>query len=189
MARPNDPKKIEEWKDKLRQSQLGRKQSRETIEKRRMGMLGNKLSEQTKQKISEKQKGRVHQQHEGFQKGHTVFSGSEAGWFHTGDPRIKQGPESHHWKGGKSFEPYPPSFTRALKLQIRKRDDFTCQRCGISEPLSLLKYKRVLSVNHIDFNKNNCDESNLNALCCACNTAVNHDREASTALFREKQFI
>ena len=110
---------------------------------------------------------------------------------HTLEQRIKRkefskGISNPNWKGGLSFNPYHEDFNRELKLKIRHRDNFKCQLCGISEKECIIKYGRVLSVNHIDYNKQNCSEDNLNALCCSCNFIVNGDREKWTKLFKEK---
>lgn len=90
------------------------------------------------------------------------------------------------WKGGLSFCKYPSAFNRTLRLATRQRDDFTCQKCGITEEEHLKKIGRVLSVNHIDFNKNNCDSKNLNTLCLSCNSSVNFNREHWTNFFKQK---
>ena len=45
---------------------------------------------------------------------------------------------------------------------------------------------RVLSVNHIDFDKSNCSENNLNTLCVGCNSFINKDREKWTMFFKNK---
>jgi hypothetical protein len=95
-------------------------------------------------------------------------------------------PEGHpHWKGGKSFEPYPSTFTRQLKLKIRTRDGFRCQLCGVLEQ----NYFQKLSVNHIDYDKSNCEESNLITLCRSCNARVNFDRPYWSKHFKEKMKI
>ena len=65
------------------------------------------------------------------------------------------------WKGGKSFIPYPLGWTKTFREQIRYRDGYTCQRCGIPE----VKCNRKLHVHHVDTNKNNLAESNLISLC------------------------
>lgn len=101
----------------------------------------------------------------------------------------RMGEKHFNWKGGLSFEPYPIVFTRVLKAKIRARDNYTCQLCGIIEQESLIKYGRILSINHIDFNKQNCSEDNLNALCCSCNAKVNFNREYWTRYFMENKDV
>lgn len=77
------------------------------------------------------------------------------------------------WRGGTSFEPYPPTFNGQLKEATRKRDNYTCQLCGIRESQLLQK----LSVHHMDYNKDNCSLTNLISLCRSCNGKVNTNRE------------
>lgn len=94
------------------------------------------------------------------------------------------GESSCHWKGGISKNPYPREFNYVLKLKIRERDNFTCCRCGRSERQELEELNRVLCVNHIDFNKNNLSEKNLNTLCLRCNIQINRERDYWTNYFR-----
>ena len=96
------------------------------------------------------------------------------------------GKNASNWKGGISKKLYPQHFNNELRLKIRTRDNFQCCLCGISEDESKIRYKRVLTVNHIDFNKNNCSEENLNTLCCKCNSLVNFDRNKWTSYFNNQ---
>lgn len=48
---------------------------------------------------------------------------------------------------------------------------------------------RRLCVNHIDFDKKNCDERNLNTLCVGCNTRINWDRDRWTAYFQKQMEV
>ena len=82
--------------------------------------------------------------------------------------------------------PYPLIFDKFLKEQIRKRDIFACQKCGITEEKHLTLYGRVLDVHHIDYNKQNCEENNLITLCHECNINVNHDRNYWMVYFQQK---
>jgi len=76
--------------------------------------------------------------------------------------------ENHYnWNGGTGNEPYPFEFNKELKEQIKNRDDYTCQKCGSREKLA---------VHHMDYNKKNCDPSNLITLCNKCNASVNVKR-------------
>lgn len=94
--------------------------------------------------------------------------------------------ENHwNWKGGKTPEVYPKEFNASLKLKIRERDKFICCRCGKTEKDQLEKIGRVLSVNHINYDKKDCSEKNLNTLCVGCNTQVNKDRGKWTIHFQE----
>ncbi|HUV84379.1 MAG TPA: NUMOD3 domain-containing DNA-binding protein [Methanosarcinales archaeon] len=87
---------------------------------------------------------------------------------------------SNAWQGGLSFEPYSIEFNRKLKRKIRKRDKNICQLCNKR------KYKRELSVHHIDYNKKNCKEGNLTSLHNYCNIMVNTNRDYWFAYFTYK---
>lgn len=91
-----------------------------------------------------------------------------------------RGENSPHWRGGIAFEPYGADFTKYLKEQIRKRDDYTCQRCKKEQE------EKTFHVHHIDYNKKNCDKNNLITLCGSCNVKVNANRAYWTGCFKEK---
>ena len=86
------------------------------------------------------------------------------------------GQDNPAWKGGKSFETYPPAFDKALKTAIRERDNYTCAFCG--------KYGYI--VHHIDYNKNNAQINNLVALCEVCHGKTGASRVAYTAILSDK---
>jgi len=77
------------------------------------------------------------------------------------------GENNPNWNGGSSYEKYPPEFNPILKRKIRKRDGQKCAVCG----------KRGRHVHHIDYDKYNCDESNLITLCGLCHGKTNSNRE------------
>jgi len=93
------------------------------------------------------------------------------------------GENSHTWKGGLSFLPYPPDFNAKLKRIVRKRDSDKCQLCG--------KNGKVirLCIHHSDYDKNNNEflieidsleklkMNNLITLCSICHGKTNHNRE------------
>lgn len=72
------------------------------------------------------------------------------------------------WRGGISFEPYSPDFNSVLKKSIKERDNFSCQKCGMTEKQSLEKYDNPLAIHHKDFNKKNSSPDNLETLCHKC---------------------
>jgi len=78
---------------------------------------------------------------------------------------------------GKGNLPYSEEFTDKLKESIRKRDNYTCQHCGMTEEEHLIVLGRILSVHHIDYNKENCKETNLICICCGCNTRANFNMD------------
>jgi len=88
-----------------------------------------------------------------------------------------KGKNHHNWQGGINKNKYNKLFNKELKLSIRTRDNFTCQYCKIIENDYYKVYNRVLSIHHIDYNKENCKENNLITLCLPCNTKANNYRD------------
>jgi len=84
-----------------------------------------------------------------------------------------KGENNPNYKGGLSNLPYPSSFNDKLKLKIRERDNFTCQCCRLKEKYNF----RNLDIHHIDYNKENCKETNLITLCQICNVKANSERD------------
>jgi len=76
-----------------------------------------------------------------------------------------------NWQGGISDYPYPKTFNSALKNIIRKRDNFVCRLCGITQE------SKLHAVHHIDYDKFNIDISNLITLCISCHAKTNKNRE------------
>lgn len=90
----------------------------------------------------------------------------------------KSGSGHWNWKGGISCEPYCQDWTKEYKDFIKERDGYKC-----SNPDCRGKDK-LLSVHHIDYDKKNCDSSNLITVCRSCNTRANKDREWHTAWYQ-----
>jgi len=82
------------------------------------------------------------------------------------------GDNNPNWQGGISFEPYSSEFNSELKEQIRKRDNYICQKCGKKQDSFIGFFKR-LTIHHIDYDKDNNKENNLISLCNRCNSEVN----------------
>lgn len=177
-----------EARKKMSSTRTGKKFSEEHKRKisdgnkgRISSMKGKKHSEESKRKISQALKGKMPENIKdiaGWNKGLKRWWDNPA--------QFKKGKDHILWKDGKSFEPYTPEWTKTLKLAIRQRDNFTCQKCGITEEEHLEKLGRVLSVNHIDYDKTNCDPKNLNTLCVGCNSSVNTNREYWTNFFQQQ---
>lgn len=87
------------------------------------------------------------------------------------------GKDSPRYIDGRTELKYPSIFTKELKLTIRTRDNFICQCCGLTEEESKNKFKEVLHIHHIDYNKENCDETNLITTCRTCNAKANSERD------------
>lgn len=154
---------------------------------------GGKMSEEHKKKISESNKG-VKRSFETRKKMSLARKGRKPmlGKHHSEETRKKMiknhadvKMDKHpNWQGGKSFEIYPKEFNKELKLKIRQRDNFICCLCQRTEREELEELNRVLAVNHIDFNKQNYKENNLNTLCMRCNVKINRERDYWTNYFR-----
>jgi len=193
-------KLTEEHKNKIGQANQGKKLSEE--HKRKISEIhkGMKHTEEAKKKIGNASRGRIpwcagtkgicKPNSGSFKKGEhksikTEFKKGEIrpSMFKKGE--VQQKGENHYnWKGGISENPYPKEFNAELKLKIRTRDNFICCLCGRTEREELEELNRVLSVNHKDFDKNNCKEENLNTLCIRCNVKINRERDYWTNYFK-----
>lgn len=89
--------------------------------------------------------------------------------------RLKDKTKHPMWQGGMSYAPYSIEFNKKLKRYIFKRDSFCCQNCS---SVILQQQKHLfLSVHHIDYDKQNCTETNLISLCNICNSQANANRD------------
>ena len=91
-----------------------------------------------------------------------------------------------NWQGGISYLPYPEDWTDTLRESIRKRDDYTCQECGIHQDELTGRIKK-LSVHHIDYDKNNLNPDNLISLCYVCHLKTNSNRDYWVEYFRNNK--
>jgi hypothetical protein len=189
-------------KNKISIANKGKKITKETIRKiveTRKNNGSYKHTEETKRKIGLSQKGKPKPWMIGnrngtysstkFKKGMVApMKGRKLSIEHirkSVETRMKNYSKENHWnwKGGITNYPYPKEFNKELRLKIRQRDNFTCCLCGMTEREQLEELNMVLCVNHIDFNKNNCKENNLNTLCVRCNVKINRQREYWTNYF------
>lgn len=188
---------IEETKQKLSKAHIGKKHtektkqkmkgripwnkgktnvySKETIKKISNGakgnqnMLGKHHSNETKRKLSQSHTGKkLSEEHK------KAIALSNTGGKRSEETKLKMsqaqlGEKHPNWKGGISFEPYSTSFTKTLKKEIKKRDNYKCQNCG--------KTNKKFHIHHIDYNKQNCDKSNLITLCNSCHSKTNFNRD------------
>ena len=86
------------------------------------------------------------------------------------------------WNGGSSYEPYGRQWSKALKTRIKQRDNHTCQECGVPEPECI----HALHQHHINYDKQDCSESNLISLCSSCHSKTKFNREYWQKHFEEK---
>lgn len=84
---------------------------------------------------------------------------------------------NHNWKDGISKLPYAFEFTEELKESIRKRDNYTCQNCSMTEKEHLIVNGTNMIIHHIDYNKKNNTDENLLSLCNQCNVRANFNRD------------
>jgi len=90
------------------------------------------------------------------------------------------------WIDGRSFELYPKEFNNELKEKIRKRDNYTCQNCNITEEEHIIVFGEVLTIHHINYNKKDCAEENLITVCRNCNVRANSNISYWINYYNEK---
>jgi len=90
--------------------------------------------------------------------------------------KYERGENASSWKGGLSFIIYPKEFNYYLKNKIRKRDNYQCQLCSLTQEEHKKLYKVALCIHHIDYDKTNNKENNLITLCSKCHQKTNKDR-------------
>lgn len=96
----------------------------------------------------------------------------------------RKGINNSNYKNGLSHESYPFQFNDQLRNQIRKRDNYICQNCSMTEKKHAIVYNKKLHVHHIDYNKDNCKEDNLITLCQKCNSNANGNRDYWYSYFK-----
>jgi hypothetical protein len=150
----------------------GKHHNSNSIESNRQWHLGKQISEETKRKMSESHRR------------NNIWKGRK----HTEESKkkqseVKMAEKNPVWKNGASFEPYPVGWRKKFKLKIRERDNNTCQLCyGNIDAMGF-----GWATHHIDYNKDNLDESNLILLCKKCHGKTNHnEREKWKEVFRIK---
>lgn len=95
---------------------------------------------------------------------------------------LRKGKLHPQYIDGRRYDEYPEEFNEKLKEQIRKRDNYICQKCGI-EQLELRGFHKKLDIHHIDYNKFNYGKNNLISLCHKCNCKANFNRDYWFAYF------
>jgi hypothetical protein len=91
---------------------------------------------------------------------------------------INQGVEEDDWTGFASERKYCSKFNDELKLKIRAQYNFECVMCDMTEGESKIVYNEVLSIHHIDGNKDqgcNGNEIRMIPLCKKCHGQSHHD--------------
>ncbi len=156
----------EECKQKISDKIRGRKLSTEHIRKLSEARKGYKFTGQSLQNIRDGLKRRI-----------LVWSP---------ESRLKasishRGEKCHLWKGGISYELYPPTFGRTIKRLVRERDKHTCQLCFQDIRTMSIHH----AIHHIDYDKANCEPNNLILLCHLCHIKTNSNRDWWTSHFKK----
>jgi len=143
-------------------------------------MYGTHASEETRRKMSEAQKGKKHPM---YGKHHSEESKQKMRKSHSpmseetrkNLSETRRGEKSHNWKGGISFEPYCPKFTKEFKERVRAYFGHRCVECGKTQGQNGIS----LSIHHVTFDKKTCCNQSIPLfvpLCINCHTKSNHNR-------------
>jgi len=150
-------KHSEETKKMISTKQIGRKQSKETVEKRVSHFRG--------------------ENHWLYGKHHTEESNEKNREKHLGE-------KASNWKGGVSFDPYCDKFTEDKREEVREKYDRKCLICNTSEKDNLTKTNKIrkLSVHHIDGDKEQgCNDKPwfLVPLCMKCHARTTNKKNSN----------
>lgn len=176
----------------------GKTFSKEHRRKLALAATGRRLSDETRRKISLASRGRTYSKERNarisialkkrfanpencpmYGKKHSEeakrrMSASLRESFLSGNSNHSRGEDHYNWRGGIAEDPYAIGFTEALKAEVRQRDGFTCQLCGVPEE----ELDRHLVVHHCDADKSNHALSNLISLCSSCHGRVHSSLES-----------
>lgn len=193
-------KRTPEQKDNIRKAKLGKKQSPEHIEKCRQAKIGSKRSPETKEKLRLSKLGKKQSPehiennriaHLGYkQTPETIEKRIKA---NTGKKRSPEQIENLRHGNLHIFSAldklvknkYCPLFSKKLKEEVRLRDNFTCQNCGIIQEEHKLKSGKILTPHHIHYDKSNC-YPDLITLCTNCNLKANYNRNKWEVYYMNK---
>lgn len=92
---------------------------------------------------------------------------------------VRSKERSPFWEGGKTFEEYSTDWTETLRRSIRERDNYVCQLCSKQQG------DVAHDVHHIDYDKQNCNPSNLITLCHSCHSKTNHKKDYWLTYFKK----
>ncbi len=142
--------------------------------KERIKIRNKKYRQKSKSKIKayyQKSKDRIKEYQERNKKSKCIICGKPApikfcskkcmGIWITGD-------RNSNWQGGKSFEPYPLTWTKRFKRQIRERDAYLCMMCNRHQD----EFNKSNDIHHIDGDKMNTIEENCISLCARHHSIV-----------------
>ena len=167
-------------KEKIRKANIGKKRSKESIDKQKKTLKRRYKNGEIKswnKNIPREQQPRYGKKLpkewcEKISKNHWDSSG-------------KNNPNFNNWS---SREPYGKEFSPQLKEQIRNKYNYRCQECfrEQDELRSKNNRKYKLLIHHIDYNKQNNNENNLISLCRNCHSQTNFDRGDWKEYFQDK---
>ncbi len=206
--RYNNPMKNKKVSEKVRQRNIGRKKTKEEIEKLKIsckginrreknGMFnirgkdnpnyGKVLTKETKKRISESKKESIP-----WNKGVpcSIKTRKKISFGNTGKKRSDEfkkeksermkGKNHPNWRGGCTKEGYCEEWrTKDLKDHILERDEYKCQN------LQCENKSNKICVHHINYNKKDCDPWNLITTCFSCNSIANYNREWWASYYQE----
>ena len=95
------------------------------------------------------------------------------------------GPNGPSWRGGISREPYGWEWNAELREEVRRREGYKCQLCGVPQAECQTK----LAVHHINYNKRDNDPLNFVALCNLCHSRTNHRRKQWQEFFEDRPYV
>lgn len=187
----------ESTKEKIREANTGRKHTDEELTKMRESHLGVRRPPRDAKWCENIRKSKIGKlaSDETKEKMRIAHSGENAYWLgknlpesakeklrqYTGE--LKKGV----WKGGISFEPYCPKFTKVFKERVRAYFNYTCFECGKTQADN----GKRLHVHHVNFDKSACcsDTKPLFVpLCDNCHPKTNFNRDYWEDHFVEKLY-
>ena len=149
----------QETKLKIGLANKGKKHSQEFREAVRQRRIGKKFSQDVRLKMSLSHKGKKPIQACITNKGKKRQQSTKD------KISIANSGQNHYaYNPNKLRIDYPIEWGNRLKEAIRKRDNYVCQDCGLSQE----KHNKKLIIHHIDKNKKNCNPKNLITLCKNC---------------------
>jgi hypothetical protein len=87
---------------------------------------------------------------------------------------------------GRVYFYYPSKFSKDwFREEIKKRDNYKCQMCGITEEEHIIVFGKSLCLHHIDYKKENCSVDNLVTICRRCHARTNYNRSYWISYFNK----
>lgn len=166
--------------DKVSKALTGRTRPKEVVEKIRTFHLGRSRSQETRKKMSDFQKARMQKPQERLKRSLQTKKYFESPEARKRASEMKRGEKAPTWKGGISFEPYCPKFTKEFKERVRAFFNYECVLCGVKQTT------RKLHVHHVNYNKDACCDNSPRlfvTLCMSCHSKTLLKREYWEAYF------